>query len=110
VKELEDLEREAFVQEADALSRLAQTLEWPVYERLLSDMRLSALEALAAAPQEDVRFWQGAVQMLAIILERPKQITETAAALIEEEESEADRFKDSRRSLDLMGGPLTDDI
>ena len=98
---IEDLERDAFVAEADLIARLFNTPGWAEYEALLVKMRVAAMEEMATAEPEEVRMWQGSVATLKEVLERPRQIIEGAKSVLEDEQSDEQRLLDVQRSLEM---------
>lgn len=106
-RSIEDLERDAFLGEAESLALLTQHPAWPVYENLLRKMRLSSLELLAKATADQVPTWQGVCATLLEIIDRPHQIVAAGRAIAEEE---AQRRGETRQALDFVDGPVEDDL
>ncbi len=101
-RSLEDLERDAFLADAELLAQLVTHPAWPKYEELLAHMRLGALELIATArSQRAVTRCQGAAAILQELLERPHQII-AAAHGIRDEESQ--RKQGERTALDFTAG------
>lgn len=100
-RSLEDLERDAFLADAEQLAQLITHPAWPRYEKLLMGMRLGALELMAASrSQRSVVRCQGAVTVLQELLERPRQIVEAARGILDDEK----RAKTARGALDFAAG------
>jgi hypothetical protein len=106
---VEELERDAFLAEADLLATMTTSVGWQEYEKLLTAMRASAMEEMAVCEPGDVRYWQGVVGTLREILDRPHQIVATAAAVKDEEVDDEKRLLDLRRSLEMTPG-LVDEL
>lgn len=103
--DLRELELNAFMEQADSIARMIHTPEWQVWERLIMAFRAESLENLANADAESVRYWQGAVAAIKVLLERPHEIVDAAV------EAHAENDKDDvRRSLEMAGGHLEDEV
>ena len=107
--DVEALERDAFLAEAEMLARLTSSIGWEQYETLLSNMRAASMEKMSECDQGDFRYWQGVVQTLASIIERPHQVVQTAASVHEDEQDDAQKLLDVKRSLEMSPG-LIDDL
>jgi hypothetical protein len=111
-RSLKDLERDAFLAQADQLVQLIEHPCWPAYQQLLAAMRLSAMEEMARTDATDFRYWQGVVGTLAEILDRPQQIVDTATAVKEAEAADSDpvRIREAVRTLMQSGATLEGDL
>ena len=97
---LEQLERDAFVAEAESIAQLLQHPAWPRYEDLLNKMRLGALELMAASRnQRAITRAQGAVAILQELIDRPHRIVEAGRGILDEEAQQGER-----RALDYTAG------
>lgn len=106
-RSIEELERDAFLAEGEALAQLLQHHAWPRYEKLLHAMRLSSLEEMAKTNVAEFPRWQGVCAILQEIIERPHQIVTAARAVAGDE---AQRKTETRQALDFVDGPVTDDL
>lgn len=107
-RSLEDLQRDAFLAEAESLAQIVAHPSWKRFEELLTQMRLSALEHMAQSRPEEFPYWQGVVATLREIKERPHQIVAGAQAILDED---AQRKTTERRPTDLISRvALEDDI
>jgi hypothetical protein len=88
VRDLRDLETDAFLAQAELLAQLQALPAWAAWVTLLRDMRQAALEQLAQSTPDDFRYWQGAVASLGEIIDRPARMTATAADFQRAEEEE----------------------
>lgn len=77
-RSLQELQFDQFLAQAELLAQLAELPAWGAWTTLVRDMRTAALESLAEAPADEVRYWQGVVGALAEVLERPGRIIDTA--------------------------------
>lgn len=101
-RSLEDLERDAFLANAELLAQLMTHPAWPRYEELLTRMRLGALELMASARnQRAVVRCQGAVTVLQELIERPHQIVAAARTVLDDE---SQRAQGERGALDFAAG------
>jgi len=103
---VEALERDAFLAEAELLARLTQTIGWEQYEALLTNMRTGALEEMAQSSPGEFPYWQGVVATLATIIERPHTVVATASAVHNEEQDQAEKLLEVKRSLELTPGMI----
>lgn len=108
-RSLEDLQRDAFLAEAEALALLTSHPMWPRYEALLTQMRLGVLELTATArTSRSMARYQGAAAILQELIERPHQIVAAARQIAEDE---ADTKKAQRTAVDLATKvTLVDDL
>lgn len=107
---LEDIERDRFLAEAGTLATLISHHAWPGYEDLLAKMRLGALEEMAHCQPAELPFWQGVVQTLAQVLERPHDIVREATAVQTADAQDKRKFSEVARSLQLAGGDVRDEL
>jgi hypothetical protein len=103
-----DLEKDAFLAEADMLATLTSSLGYMQYEVLITNMRAAAMEEMAKTTPDRFPYWQGVVAAYADVLERPRQIVQGAAEIHKEEASDAERLLDVRRSLEMTGSTVDD--
>ena len=107
-RSLEELERDAFLAEAEMLAQLIAHPAWPRYEELIGKMRLGALELLASArSQRMVSRCQGAAAILQELVERPHQIVATAKSVLADE---TQRKQETRSALDFAAVSVEDDL
>lgn len=89
MKDLQQLEIDAFLSQAEMLARLQALPAWESWVSLLHDMRKAMLEELARCVEpNDFRYWQGAVHALGEIIERPGRIVASADERLKAEEDE----------------------
>jgi hypothetical protein len=86
-----ELEIDAFLAEAEQLGQLVTHPCWPTYIALLAKMRLAAFEELGRCSMDDVGHWQGVVNTLAEIMERPARVIALAEET-KEDEAENKKF------------------
>ena len=108
-RSVEDLERDSFLAEAEALAGLMAHPAWPRYEALLTQMRLGALELMAGAKsQRMVVRCQGAATVLQELIDRPHQIVAAAQSVLADEKAQRESV---RTALDLADRvELVDDL
>jgi len=105
-RSLEELDRDRFLAEAEALATITSHPSWGRFEELLTQMRLSALEHMAQATPAEFPYWQGVVATLREIKERPHQIAAGARAILDEE---SQRRAFGRSALDMVGSVHVED-
>lgn len=99
-RDLQALEMDAFLAQAETLAQLADLPAWSVWNTLLRDMRQAALEELAHCTlAEDFRYWQGVAHALAEILERPGRIIAAAGEFQRAEEDDKRAFRPELRAI-----------
>jgi hypothetical protein len=108
-RSLEDLERDSFLAEAEALAHLMQHPSWPRYEALLGQMRQGALELIATTlSARKIARYQGAAAILQELIERPHQIVAAGQQIRESEKAARENV---RTALDLADRvTLADDL
>ena len=104
MRDLRDLEIDAFLSQAEHLASLMTHPTWDSFTALVLDMRRAALEELARVTDPtDFRFWQGAAAALGEILDRPKRIVEAAADHLRTEEADKPIFRPELRAIFGVG-------
>lgn len=99
-RDLQALEIDAFLAQAETLAQLSQVPAWSAWTALLRDMRQAALEELAHCTlAEDFRYWQGVAHALAEIMERPGRIIATAGEHQRTEEADRRQFRPELRAI-----------
>jgi hypothetical protein len=104
VRDLRDLEYDAFLAQAETLAQLQAFPAWEAWTALLRDMRTATVEELVAAKDPgEIRFLQGAASALGEILERPSRIVASAASFIEAEQQDKGAIRPELRAVVGMG-------
>ena len=106
---IEEVLRDQFLAEAEALAQLTAHPSWPRYEALLVQMRTGVLELLATARTgRRIAQCQGAAAILSELIDRPHQMVAAGRQVVDEE---AQRKNAERTALDLADRvELTDDL
>jgi hypothetical protein len=103
VRDLKDIEIDAFLSQAEMLARLQGNGLWETWLGLLRDMRQAAMEDMARSTVEDFRYWQGVVATLGEIIDRPARITAAAADYQRAEEEEKHTIRPELRAAIGLG-------
>lgn len=99
-RNLQDLEVDAFLAQAETLAQLTALPAWSAWTALLRDMRQAMLEELAQCSDPgEFRYWQGAAHAIAEILERPGRIIATAGEHQRAEEADRRGFRPELRAI-----------
>lgn len=108
-RSLEDLQRDAFLAEAESIATLVSHPAWPRYEALLVQMRTGVLELCGTARNpRNVARYQGAAAILQEMIDRPHQIVAAARSIVDDE---ANTKKAQRTAVDLASKvTLEDDL
>lgn len=104
MRDLADLEIDAFLGQAELLAQLQALPAWDEWTRLLTQMRVAVLEEMAQASDPgEFRFLQGAAGALGEVLSRPRRIVEAAADYQRIEEDEKRVLRPDLRSAIGLG-------
>lgn len=109
MKDIEELEIDAFLAQAESLAQLREHHGYAAYADLLLKMRTAALEELAVCKDAgEFRYWQGVVAALAEVLERPGRLVSEASAYRAAEEEDKKAIRPELRAV--LGVTPSDDI
>lgn len=109
--DLRDLEINAFLAQAERLATLFAHPAWEAWTSLLTDMRLAALEAMAACDEPgEFRYHQGVAAALAAILERPRRIVSEADAYQRAEQVDKNVVRPELRAIVGLGVDTDGDV
>lgn len=104
MRDLRELEIDAFLAQAEMLAQLQQLPAWESWTKLLRDMRQAALEELARCSDAgDFRYWQGVAGGLGEILDRPTRIIVEAADFQRNEEADKHALRPELRAIVGVG-------
>lgn len=106
---VEDLERDAFLADAESLEQLISHPAWARFDKLLGDMRATALEQLAVAAPIEVPYWQAVTATIREIRERPAQIVTVARTVAAEEQERKQAAVGTPRDF-AAGVTMEDDL
>lgn len=111
MRDLRDLEIDAFLAQAESLGQLMAHPAWEAWTSLLRDLRASAMEQLAVEKDAgEIRYWQGAVGTLAEILDRPGRIAAAADDFRKAEEADTHTLRPELRSVIGLGVDQDGDV
>lgn len=111
MRDLQQLEIDKFLAQAETLASLTAHPAWEVYASLIKAMRQSAMEELATCPDPgEVRFWQGAIGALGEVLSRTSDIIGMAGAFQAEEEADIQRTRPELRAIMGLGMDDSDSL
>jgi hypothetical protein len=111
MRDLRELEINAFLAQAETLAQLTAHPAWAAWSLLLTDMRKSVVEELVAATDPgEIRFLQGAASTLGEILSRPARIIASAADYQAAEQADKGVVRPELRAVVGMGVDESGDV
>lgn len=110
MRDLREIEIDGFLSQAETLAQLSQQPAWEQYMDLLRDMRSGMLDELSRADVNDFRYWQGAANAIAEVLDRPARIVAAAADFTRAEEVDKRGHRPELRAIIGMGYDSEGDV
>ena len=102
---IEDLERDAFIAQAESIAILMNYPQWEAYMDLLRLSRQGALEELSQlSDHTEFRYWQGVAHAFNEMIDRPRDVIAAASSIVQQEEADTKEIRTTIRALTRTSG------